>query len=218
MSRMSKYHEGRYCGGGNFLTYCAPKVRYAVGCDLSDELLALARGSAQQNRLANVGLCLGDSEATPFAHGSFSIATCRSAFHHMSHYQQVFEEMVRVVKHGGRICLQDMVAYEDPRVNEYFESLDKVIDVSHWRALSVTELLSLFHAGGIRIDDKVTAEQAFHLEAYIGDGYQSTEERSLIGELVEQGIKDDRLSKYFLYKDGDLHFKKSGMIIMGTIL
>ncbi|MDA8141499.1 MAG: class I SAM-dependent methyltransferase [Desulfobacteraceae bacterium] len=70
------------CGSGAFVLFCGDKVRRAAGCDLSDDLLKIARNQCRRQKAANLLLCQSDAEHLPYKDNGFSMVTCRSAFHH----------------------------------------------------------------------------------------------------------------------------------------
>lgn len=203
------------CGSGDFVNYCAGRVRHAVGLDVANALLEIARDRSGSEGLGNALFCLADTENAPAADGSFSFATCRSALHHFESYRLVFGEMARTVKVGGKICIQDMVAASDEQVNSFFEEFERCIDASHNRALSADEILALYEEQGMNGVKHVVAERSFNLVDYVGHAHQSLKERKRVQALVEAGLKDPLLSKYFFEKNDALHFKRAGIVVVG---
>jgi ubiquinone/menaquinone biosynthesis C-methylase UbiE len=61
----------------------------------------------------------------------------------------VLREMKRVVKPTGRILVTDMYSSSDPKKANAFNSLEKLRDPSHVRALPLTELKDLFVQAGL---------------------------------------------------------------------
>lgn len=119
------------CGTGEFSVFCARRIKRVHGIDISEGMIELARKLAQTSGLANVAFECHDVEHIPCADNSFSVVQCRSAFHHMENYSQVFKEMLRCCEPGGRVAVQDIMAYNDQKVNMFFEALEKEVDVSH---------------------------------------------------------------------------------------
>jgi ubiquinone/menaquinone biosynthesis C-methylase UbiE len=74
------------CGAGALVIDLGPRVERAVGVDLSDGMLELARSRLSEApdpcRLANVEFVLGPSDALPFDDGSFTVLVCTTALHH----------------------------------------------------------------------------------------------------------------------------------------
>lgn len=203
------------CGSGDFALFCADKVRYVCGCDISDALLKLAQNRMRGSNLINTTFFQCDVERISCHADSFTLVSCRSAFHHMQHCTAVFKEMLRCLKRSGKICIQDMIAYEDEGVNHYFEELDRSIDASHYKALSSQELISLFKEHGVKIENEFTAELTHNLKDYIGHAFQTPTDSQKVDVLVQRGLRDAQVAPYFVSEDDEICFKKSGMILCG---
>ena len=99
------------CGAGALVVEVAARVDRAVGVDLSDGMLRLARSrllaDADSGRLANVEFLQGPSDALPFDDGSFTALVCTTALHHFPDPQRSIDEMARVLAPGGRLVIGD---------------------------------------------------------------------------------------------------------------
>ena len=100
-------------GSRAFTSYCSNKVRQVVGADISDGLLKYAKENFGKATILHPDFLCCDVENLPFPDNTFDTATCRSAFHHMAKPETVLRKMVRTLKKGGKICIQDMQAYEE---------------------------------------------------------------------------------------------------------
>lgn len=100
------------CGAGALVVEIAPHVDRAVGVDLSDGMLELARSrleaAGETNRLENVEFVQAPSDALPFEDGSFTALVCTTALHHFPDPQRSIDEMARVLAPGGRLVIGDM--------------------------------------------------------------------------------------------------------------
>jgi len=108
------------CGTGDSVIAVAPRIRYAHGVDISNGMIEIAKKQAMQANVENARFLCHPVESTPFEDESFSIIICRSAFHHFYHYETIFNEMLRCCQIGGRISIQDIVAYPDDKINDFF--------------------------------------------------------------------------------------------------
>ena len=95
------------CGAGALVAEVAPHVERAVGVDLSEGMLELAR-SRLPDGLANVEFVQGPSDALPFEDGAFTALVCTTALHHFPDPQRSFDEMARVLAPGGRLVIGDV--------------------------------------------------------------------------------------------------------------
>ncbi|MHB8118778.1 MAG: class I SAM-dependent methyltransferase [Methanothrix sp.] len=109
------------CGTGDFSVFCARRIKSVHGIDISEGMIELAQELAHNNGINNIVFECHDVENIPCVDNSFSVVQCRSAFHHMDNYFQVFKEMLRCCEPNGKLAVQDIVAYNDPKVNSFFE-------------------------------------------------------------------------------------------------
>ena len=101
------------CGPGRLLATVAPYVRFAVGVDLTPEMLMVARGRRREQPSCAIGLVLGEGERLPFRDEAFTVVTTTLAIHHYVDPFRVLQEMVRVCKPGKKIAISDTVGSPD---------------------------------------------------------------------------------------------------------
>lgn len=204
------------CGTGDFSVFCARRIKRVHGIDISAGMIELAHKLAQNNGLTNVTFECHDVEHIPCADNSFSVVQCRSAFHHMESYPQVFKEMLRCCQPNGRLAIQDIMAYDDQKVNTFFEALEKEVDVSHNATLHRTEFIELFDRKQVEVIRSFTVEIELNFRGYLSHAHQSESSLEKIGDMLEKGLKDEDISR-FLYMNGDneLVFKRSVFLILG---
>jgi SAM-dependent methyltransferase len=92
------------CGTAIFLSQVAASGARLHGLDLSDDLLAKARGRVAS--LANVSLERGNAEGTPFRDGSFDVVYGSSILHHLD-LDRALGEAHRVLRPGGRLVFAE---------------------------------------------------------------------------------------------------------------
>lgn len=96
------------CGVGGLVAEVAPRVERAVGADLSEGMLRIARERAAGLSASNLEFQLAPSDALPFADDTFTALVCTTALHHFPDPQGSITEMARVLGPGGRLVLGDM--------------------------------------------------------------------------------------------------------------
>ena len=139
-------------GPGTLALRFAKHVRWICALDLTPAILARARHKAsQEGLLEKFGFALGDAQALPFADASLDLAVTSYSLHHISDPARVIREMARVVKHGGRLGVIDIVVPEDPKIRELNHRLEYIRDHSHSRSLTHPEFAEMFSAAGLRI-------------------------------------------------------------------
>jgi len=94
------------CGAGSLLAAAEDIGMHAVGVDLSDEAVRLAKRVAPKARVA-----VGAGEALAFKNGTFDYVSCLGSLEHFLDMGQGLEEMKRVAKPNARFCI--MVPNED---------------------------------------------------------------------------------------------------------
>ena len=203
------------CGTGEFSLFAAPRIYKAVGVDISDRMIELARHQASENRVANATFLCRDVSGIPWDDDSFSIVICKSAFHHIHDYEKIIGEMVRCCKKGGRISIQDIVAYENDHVNDFFEQMERQIDISHHVSLPKDFIQDLYKRNNLTILSTFEVEVELNLKEYLGHANQSEKCRTEIQRLLEIGLGDSEISEYFVAKDGGLSFRRNVFMVLG---
>lgn len=204
------------CGTGNMVNYCAPGVASVDGVDISERMTALAQADAeQQQQVHNVRFSVGPVENLPYPDGGHTIVMSRAAFHHFADPRRVIDEMLRCCQSGGRFCIQDIIAYDDPDIDAFVEALEMAIDSSHCRTLHMNEFTDLFtltDLGGIH---GVEFSIRLDLVNYIGHAVQTESMHKDIDNLIEHGLGDPRLSNVFEQHQGRLFLLREVLFLGG---
>ncbi len=204
------------CGPGDFTIFLAKKVIKTQGVDISDKEIELAKKMASEFGLKNVNFDCSDVEVLPYKNNSFSIVICKSAFHHFQFPDKVFTEMIRCCKENGKISIQDIVTYEDEYVNEYFESLDKLIDVSHNITLNEKEFNQLYESNTIKNIRKFRLSVELNMNEYLEHAAQDDKSQFQIQEQLHAGLNDNKLTEYLYLRNGEMFFKRPVYLIIGN--
>jgi ubiquinone/menaquinone biosynthesis C-methylase UbiE len=205
------------CGTGAFANCVAKSALHVVGVDISENMIEHAKKQANLQGLSNVEFVCSDVSKLPFTDGTFSVAGSKSAFHHMPKYQTVFYEMVRSTQDGGKICLQDIMAYDDKYVNDYFEELEMLVDASHFNSFSKDEFVALYKTNNVAVSRKFESISNLNMYDYIGHAVQSTENKEKIKLLLDRARRDAKI-KAWLIEDGEkLVWRRPVITIMGKV-
>lgn len=203
------------CGSGEFSIFCAQRIESVQGVDISDNMIALAKKQATSSGTSNARFICHQVEKIPFDDQTFSAVICKSAFHHFDDCQKIFQEMLRCLKPGGKISVQDIVAYDNNNADSYFEKLEKIIDRSHHKTLSKEMITELYTKTTLPLLKRVEVEIDLDCRDYIHHAVQSQTDQADIDELLAYGRGDPEISGYFKVLDDRLSFKRKVFLILG---
>ena len=103
------------CGTGDMVVELLKQGCTVTGVDLSEEMLAIAR-----RKTASANFQLGDAEALPFADGEFDAVTCAFGVRNFVHLEKGLEEMLRVLKPGGRMVILELATPDSALIRPFY--------------------------------------------------------------------------------------------------
>ena len=137
------------CGNGAFLAKLAPRLREAVGVDISEKMLEQARKRNRQHSHLSFQQIQGPS--LPFPDNSFDRVISVLSFRYLD-WDPIVKEILRVLKPGGEFLVVDMVAapvkwqeypfflrsklktyWQRIAHRRYFEALRKMVTDARWQ-------------------------------------------------------------------------------------
>ena len=120
-------------GGGFDVFIAARKVGQrgrAIGVDMTSEMLGKARAGiskfTEKTELSNVEFRLGEIEHLPVADSSIDVVISNCVINLSPDKQQVWNEIARVLKLGGRACISDL-ALKKPLPKEVLDSASALV-------------------------------------------------------------------------------------------
>jgi SAM-dependent methyltransferase len=111
----------------------AEKVAAVTAVDSTPAMIAEGRERAAAEGHRNLEFVSGLAEHLPFSDASFSLVVTRFSLHHFSDPGPAVDEMVRVLRPGGRVVVKDLVASTDPEVAARQDHVERLRDDSHVR-------------------------------------------------------------------------------------
>lgn len=85
------------------------KSGHVIGVDMTPEMVAKARKNATKGGYEHVEFRLGEIEHLPVADGSVDVVISNCVINLVPNKAQVFKEVARVLRSGGRVTISDVV-------------------------------------------------------------------------------------------------------------
>ncbi|WP_374274739.1 ArsR/SmtB family transcription factor [Brevundimonas sp.] len=105
-------------GSGRMLTLVGKRARVAIGLDLSQNMLNIARSNVSRAGLEKVELRHGDIFATRLPAQSAELVIVHQVLHYLSDPASAVAEATRLVAPGGRILIADFAPHDHERLRE----------------------------------------------------------------------------------------------------
>lgn len=134
----------------------------AIGLDMTDEMLDLARANARRAGVRNVEFVKGYIEALPLPEASVDVVISNCVINLSGDKPAVLGEVARVLRPGGRFAVSDVIA--DPDMDEATRA-----DMAQWTgciagALTQQEFEDLLAAAGL-VDVEIRPTHQVHEHA-----------------------------------------------------
>jgi len=108
-------------GSGRMLTLLAPDAQAAVGLDLSQHMLNLARARTHETGLEHVEFRHGDIYDTRLPAGSADLVVIHQVLHFLSDPGRAIAEAARLLAPGGRLLIADFQHHDKDIMREQYQ-------------------------------------------------------------------------------------------------
>jgi arsenite methyltransferase len=139
---------------------------FVIGVDMTPEMIARAKENAERGNVSNVEFRLGDIEELPVDDDSVDVVLSNCVINLAPDKEKVFKEIYRVLRHGGRFSVSDIVT---------FGSVPEVIrsDLALWAgciagAIDREDYLNIIQQQGF---NKVTVNKQVEYQQEPGSSY-----------------------------------------------
>lgn len=154
-------------GGGFDVFIAAKKVGrsgWAIGIDMTAEMVNKAKAGipkfTEKTGLSNVEFRLGEIEHLPVADGSVDVVISNCVINLSPDKQQVWREIARVLKPGGKACISDL-ALKKPVPESILKSVAALVGCIAGAVL-IDQTKDMIQKAGLKIDN--ITEKTINLE------------------------------------------------------
>lgn len=137
--------------GGGFDCFLASRQvgerGHVIGVDMTPEMVSRARENANKNGFSNTEFRLGEIENLPVRDHSVHVIISNCVINLSPAKQQVFDEMFRVLKSGGRLAISDVVTTAD-LPEDVRQDIDRIYSGCVSGASSINEIKAMLTQSG----------------------------------------------------------------------
>ena len=155
-----------------------------IGVDMTPEMLAKANENACKGKFENVEFRLGEIEHLPVDDGSVDVVISNCVINLSADKAQVFRDICRVLKPGGRVAVSDVVAVREipDRLKEEWELLAGCVS----GAALVGDVEKMLRAAGFS-DVRIRVNEASR--EFIKDWFPGTGAEQFVASASIEAIK-----------------------------
>ena len=161
-------------GAGFDCFLAANKVGQAgkvIGVDMTAEMIEKARANAEKDNYKNVEFRLGEIENLPVADNSIDVVISNCVINLSPDKQRVFNEVMRVLKPGGRFMISD-TTLSKPLPGKLRNSIGAYVGCLGG-AVTKEEYLGIIAKAGFK-EVKIEKETAFPLDSFESEPFAKT--------------------------------------------
>ena len=129
-------------GEGTLSQILAKSARKVIALDISERMVEVGSQLAKDQGITNLEYRLGDLEDPPISDDSIDLAIFSQALHHASSPPKAIAAARRILRHGGRLVLLDLLAHGFEQARELYADL--------WLGFTEVELLHFLEQAGFR--------------------------------------------------------------------
>jgi ubiquinone/menaquinone biosynthesis C-methylase UbiE len=203
------------CGPGLLACAFAARARHVTGVDVTWAMLQQARAEQRSRGLSNTAWVQADGTRLPCRDHEFSIVTSRLTFHHLLEPRAVLREMARACRRGGRVVVVDVSPAPDKAAA--FNTMEKLRDPSHTRALPLEELTALFTSAGLQQPRVDRWRMEGELESLLARSFPLPGNDDHVRRMFRESLEDDAMGVEPRVQDGAIVYALPMVFLSGTV-
>jgi ubiquinone/menaquinone biosynthesis C-methylase UbiE len=204
------------CGPGRLLGAVAPRVAFAVGVDLTLEMLVITQRQRLGEGARPPGLVLGEAERLPFRDGAFTLVATTLAIHHFGDPHRVVGEMARVCGAGGRVAVSDLVGPADDAKRALANEIERLRDPSHVEALSGAALEALLTSQGLVVKGRASGSLTREFEEWCRVAGTPPEVAARVRAMLLESLPGDRAGMAPVLVGEEVRFRHDWMSLVAV--
>ncbi len=192
------------CGPGLVACAFASIAKSITGVDITENMIEQAKVRQKDMGIKNIAWDIGSVSPLPYDDNTFSIVLTRYSFHHFVDPESVLSEMKRVCRPGGRIMVVDVAL--PPEKVEFFNSMERLRDPSHTKALTHNEFQILFEKSNLKKCRQGTYSVEVELNQQLKSSFPNPGDDVRVQSLIEQDVGKNNLGVNAYKKGGKVYY------------
>lgn len=204
-------------GGGHVANALAPFSKKVVAFDITSEILQAAEAFIVSNGMTNVEFVQGDAEALPFPDEAFNVVTCRIAAHHFPNPSSFVKEAFRTLKRGGQFLLIDNVVPEKQEYDQFYNTVEKERDYSHYRAWKKSEWIKMIEEAGLEMEVIYCFPKTFLFDEWFETMNKSEEEKAKLTQYIASASEDIKAKFIVKERENQIYSFNGNAILLKAV-
>jgi SAM-dependent methyltransferase len=185
----------------------AGAVVSVVAVDSTAAMIAQGRERAAAEGHENLAFVSGSAEHLPFADASFTLVVSRFSLHHFADTGPAVDEMVRVLRPGGRVVVKDLVASTDPEIATRQDHVERLRDASHVRMPPRGAVAGWLRSRGLEVHEVAEREVDRPVEQWLQQSVTDSDAAERVRTAFESEIAGEQTTGLEPHRvDGRLWF------------